>query len=211
VPEDNRRFAEKYGRYARQLYGSTETGTISVNVDDDPTLALGSVGLPLPDVRIEIVDDLGAPVGPDVEGEVAIASPAAITCYEGNAEATAASFRDGFYLSGDLGRKDARGTLTLTGRKKFLINRGGFKVNPLEVEEAIRTHPRVREVVVLAAPSPHGDDLVRAVIVTDGPCRPEEIVAHCAPRIADFKIPSRIEFRDALPKSETGKILRSKL
>jgi long-chain acyl-CoA synthetase len=106
---------------------------------------------------------------------------------------------------------DADGALTLTGRKKFLINRGGFKVNPLEVEDAIRSHPKVREVVVLAAPSPHGDDLVRCVIVPDGDCTPDEIVQHCAPRIADFKIPTRIEFREELPKSETGKILRSKL
>ncbi len=211
VPDDNRRFAAKYGVHARQLYGSTETGTISVNVDPDPTLALGSVGQPLPDVRCEIVDDGGTALAADVEGEVAIASPAAISAYDGNADATAASFRAGFYLSGDLGRKDARGALTLTGRKKFLINRGGFKVNPLEVEEAIRAHPRVREVVVLAAPSAHGDDLVRAVIVADGPCGADEIVAHCAPRIADFKIPSRIEFRESLPKSETGKILRAKL
>jgi len=211
VPDDNRRFAAKYGVYARQLYGSTETGTISVNVDADPTLALGSVGHPLPDVRIEVVDDHGVPVGADVEGEVTIASPSAIVAYDGNPEASAASFRGGFYLSGDLGRKDARGALTLTGRKKFLINRGGFKVNPLEVEEAIRSHPRVREVVVLAAPSPHGDDLVRAVIVADGDCAADEIVAHCAPRIADFKIPSRIEFRESLPKTETGKILRAKL
>lgn len=211
VPADNRRFAAKYGVWARQLYGSTETGTISVNLDPDPTTALASVGHPLAGVRIDVVDERGAPVAPDMDGEVAIASPAAIRAYDGNAEATRASFRDGFYLSGDLGKKDARGALTLTGRKKFLINRGGFKVNPLEVEEAIRSHPRVREVVVLAAPSAHGDDLVRAVIVADGPCTAEEIVAHCAPRIADFKIPSRIEFRASLPKSETGKILRSQL
>lgn len=211
VPDDNRRFAEKYGKWARQLYGSTETGTITVNLDDDPAAHPATVGHPLADVRVEVVDAHGAPVAAGVEGEVVIASPAAIAAYEGNADATAASFRDGFYLSGDLGRKDDRGALTLTGRKKFLINRGGFKVNPLEVEEAIRAHPRVREVVVLAAPTPHGDELVRAVIVADGACAADEIVAHCAARIADFKVPSRIEFRDSLPKSETGKILRSKV
>jgi long-chain acyl-CoA synthetase len=211
LPDDNRRFAAKYGLLARQLYGSTETGTISVNLDTDLEPSLATVGLPLDGVRVEVVDAAGTPVATGVEGEVTIASPAAIRGYDGNPEANAASFRDGVYWSGDLGRKDARGHLTLTGRKKFLINRGGFKVNPLEVEEAIRAHPRVREVVVLAAPGPLGDDLVRAVIVADGACTAAQIVAHCAPRIADFKVPSRIEFRDALPKSETGKILRSKL
>jgi long-chain acyl-CoA synthetase len=148
---------------------------------------------------------------PGMEGEVVIASPGAIRAYGGNPEASAASFRDGFYLSGDLGRKDADGHLRLTGRKQFLINRGGFKVNPLEVEEAIRAHPKVREVAVVGAPGSHGDDVVRCVVVTSEPCTPEEIVRHCEARIADYKIPSRIEFRDELPKSETGKVLRQRL
>ncbi len=146
-----------------------------------------------------------------VEGEIAIASPGAIGGYAGNAEANATSFRDGFYLSGDLGRQSPDGHLVLTGRKKLLINRGGFKVNPLEVEQAIASHPKVREVAVAGAPGPHGDDIVRCVVVAREPCTPAEIVRHCEGRIADFKIPSRIEFRDALPKSETGKILRHKL
>jgi long-chain acyl-CoA synthetase len=211
LPDDNRRFQAKYGHWVRQLYGSTETGTISVNLDPDPAAHLASVGLPLPDIRVEVVDEGGRPVASGMEGEVVIASPGAITGYAGNAEATAASFRDGVYLSGDLGRKGAGGHLTLTGRKKFLINRGGFKVNPLEVEQAIQSHPKVREVAVVGAPGPHGDDVVRCVVVASGPCTPEEIVRHCEGRIADYKIPSRIEFRDELPKSETGKLLRQKL
>jgi long-chain acyl-CoA synthetase len=211
LPDDNRRFQAKYGRWIRQLYGSTETGTISVNLDDDPSARLDSVGRPLPGVRVEVVDDDRRPVPADVEAEVAIASPGAITEYAGNAEASAASFCDGRYLSGDLGRRDADGHLVLTGRKKFLINRGGFKVNPLEVEEAIQSHPAVREVAVVGAPGPHGDDVVRCVVVLRGPCSAEDIVRHCEARIADYKIPSRIEFRDALPKSETGKLLRQRL
>jgi long-chain acyl-CoA synthetase len=211
LPDDSRRFQAKYGHWVRQLYGSTETGTISVNLDPDPAAHLESVGLPLPDVRVDVVDDFGRPVAAGVEGEVVIASPGAITGYAGNAEATAASFREGFYRSGDLGRKGADGHLTLTGRTKFLINRGGFKVNPLEVEQAIQSHPKVREVAVVGVPGPHGDDVVRCVVVASGSCTAEEIVRHCEGRIADYKIPSRIEFRDALPKSETGKLLRQKL
>jgi long-chain acyl-CoA synthetase len=211
LPDDNRRFQAKYGRWVRQLYGSTETGTISVNLDPDPAARLESVGRPLPDVRVDVVDERHRPVAPGIEGEVAIASPGAIRAYAGNAEATAASFRDGVYLSGDLGRMDADGHLTLTGRRKFLINRGGFKVNPLEVEEAIRSHPKVHDVAVVGAPGAHGDDVVRCVVVASAPCAAEEIVRHCEGRIADYKIPSRIEFRDELPKSETGKLLRQKL
>jgi long-chain acyl-CoA synthetase len=112
-----------------------------VNLDADPAARLESVGRPLPDVRVAVVDDEGRPVAAGVEGEVAIASPGAISGYAGNAEANAASFREGFYLSGDLGRQSADGHLVLTGRKKLLINRGGFG-NPLEVEQAIASHPR---------------------------------------------------------------------
>jgi long-chain acyl-CoA synthetase len=162
-------------------------------------------------VSVEVVDESGRPVAAGMEGEVVIASPGAITGYAGNPEATAASFRNGVYFSGDLGRKGADGHLTLTGRTKFLINRGGFKVNPLEVEQAIQSHPKVREAAVVGAPGPHGDDVVRCVVVASGPCTPEEIIRHCEGLIADYKIPSRIEFRDALPKSETGKLLRQRL
>ncbi len=211
LPADNRRFREKYGHWIRQLYGSTETGTISVNLDADVAGTLASVGRPLPDVRFDVVDDAGRPVAVGDEGEVRIASPGAITRYDGNPDATASAFRDGWYWSGDLGRLAPDGTLTLTGRTKLLINRGGFKVNPLEVEDAIASHPKVREVAVVGAPGPHGDDVVRCVIVAAEPCTVDEIVAHCAARIADYKIPSRIEFRDALPKSDTGKLLRHAL
>jgi long-chain acyl-CoA synthetase len=211
LPADNRRFLEAYGHTVRQLYGSTETGTISVNLHDDPARCCESVGRPLPGVRLDVVDDRGRSLPTGEEGEVVIASPGAILGYEGNPEANAASFRAGFYLSGDLGRFNPDGCLVLTGRKKFLINRGGFKVNPLEVEEAIQSHPLVTEVAVYGAPGPHGDDLVRCAVVTSGPCTEREILDHCRGRIADFKIPSHIEFRDTLPRTETGKILRQKL
>jgi long-chain acyl-CoA synthetase len=199
--QDNERFFERYGFYVRQLYGSTETGTISVNLDQDLQRSLDSVGLPLPGVRVEVLED----------GEVAVASPWGIEEYAGNPAATAEAFRDGLYHTGDLGRRTEDGSLVLNGRKKFLINRSGFKVNPQEVEQAILTHPKVRQVVVLGAPSPRGDELVRCVATTSGPCTPEEILEHCRGLIADYKIPARIEFRDELPMSPTGKVLRSQL
>jgi long-chain acyl-CoA synthetase len=208
--EDQQRFGQRYGVPVRQLYGSTEAGTISVNIDPDPEAA-ATVGTPLPGVEVSVVDDAGRPAPPDAEGEIVVSSPWAIRAYEGNERATAESFREGAYRSGDLGRRDRQGRLTLTGRLKLLINRGGFKVNPEEVQAAIQSHPKVQEVVVLGAPARFGDDLVRAVVVASAPCTPDEIVEHCRARIADFKIPGLVEFRDALPKSATGKILRHEL
>jgi acyl-CoA synthetase (AMP-forming)/AMP-acid ligase II len=89
-----------------------------------------------------------------------------------------------------------------------MINRSGYKVNPREVEEAIREHPKVADVVVLGWPPFQGDQSIRCVLVAKTECSPEEIIRHCRGRIADYKIPTRIEFRDQLPKSSTGKIQR---
>jgi len=150
-------------------------------------------------------------VADGTEGELVIKSLFAASGYRENPEASRESFSAGRYFSGDLGRKEEAGFLYITGRKKLLLNRAGFKVNPYEVEEAIAQHPAVREVVVFGAPGPHGDDLVCCVIVPEGDCTPDEIIRHCRDRIADHKIPTRIEFRESLPKSATGKVQRAKL
>jgi acyl-CoA synthetase (AMP-forming)/AMP-acid ligase II len=169
------------------------------------------VGTALPGVGVEVVGPDGQPLPAGKEGEVVIASPFATVDYQGNPEATAESFRGGYYFSGDLGILDADGYIRLTGRKKLLINRGGFKVNPYEVEDVIKSHPKVGEVVVFGAPSTSGDDVVCCAIVATATCTTEEILLHCKARLADFKVPARIEFRDSLPKSPAGKILRGQL
>ena len=210
LPEDNRAFEGKFGFFVRQLYGSTETGTISVNMDQDIEESLESVGQPLDGVRVEIIDDEGTILPHGQLGEVGIASPAAITAYENNPTANAQSFKEGFYLSGDLGFKDDEGRLTLTGRKKFLINRGGYEVNPFETEKAIMGYKKVEEVVVFGVPTRHGDHSIKSLIVVNAPCTEKEIIEHCRSMIADYKVPGTIDFVKSLPKSQTGKILRNK-
>jgi long-chain acyl-CoA synthetase len=211
TPADSKRFREQYGVVIRQLYGSTETGTISFNTHPDPESCRESVGGALRGVRVEVRSAEGTPLPAGQEGELVIASPFATAGYHGNPEATAESFRDGFYFSGDLGIMGADGCIQLTGRKKLLINRGGFKVNPYEVEDVIKSHPKVGEVAVYGKPSASGDDLVCCAIVATAACTTEEILVHCKDRLADFKVPARIEFRESLPKSPAGKILRGQL
>lgn len=211
LPVDNRRFQSRYGVFVRQLYGSTETGSISFNRHPCPESCLQSVGTPIDGVRVDVVDEQGRLLPPGREGEIVIASPFAASEYLGNPVATQESFRDGLYFSGDLGVKDQGGYLTITGRRKLLINRGGFKVNPFEVEEVLRQHPKVSEAAVFGTPGDYGDDIVCCAIVSSEPCTAEEIVSHCRDRIADFKIPARIDFRKALPTGPMGKILRGKL
>ena len=207
----NQQFYENFGIYVRQLYGSTETGTISVNLSPDIERSLDSVGTPLAGIEVEIFTDEGRIVNAGEIGELAVKSKATIKGYDGLDEVNKEVFRGGYFFTGDLGKRDEEGLLYLVGRKKFFINRGGYKIDPHEIEEILESHPGVEEAVAIGVPTPFGDEKVKAVIVSKGPCTEEEIVEYCRGKIADFKIPSLVEFRDSLPKSPTGKIRRTML
>jgi long-chain acyl-CoA synthetase len=207
-PRYNQEFHDKFGIYIRQLYGSTETGTISINQTPDPSGTLDSVGTPIQGVRLTAMDEAGRPVETGQVGEVAVASPAAIEGYDGLPEVNRQAFREGYFFTGDLGKLDAQGRLYLQGRIKFLINKGGFKIDPREVELLLEGHPGVAEVAVVGVTTAYGDEKVKAVVVLRAPSTESELAEYCRGKIADFKIPSVIEFRDALPKSPTGKIRR---
>lgn len=207
----NQEFYQQFGMYVRQLYGCTETGTISVNLRPDVENSLTSVGTPIAGVEVEVFTEEGQVARVDETGEFAVKSPAAIAGYVGLDEVNKAVFRDGYFFTGDLGRKDEAGLLYLVGRKKFFINKGGYKINPYEIEELIEEHPKVKEAVVIGMPTPYGDEKVKAVVVPAAACTAEEVVEFCSGQIADFKIPSLVEFRDSLPKSPTGKVRRKML
>lgn len=207
----NQEFYGSFGIYVRQLYGSTETGTISVNLSTDVQHSLESVGTPISGVEVEVFTDDGRVAKTDEIGEFAVKSPAAIKGYDGLEDANKEVFQNGYFFTGDLGIRDREGHLYLVGRKKFFINKGGYKINPHDIEQLLESHPKVEEAVVVGAPTSYGDERVKAVIVLKEPCREEEIIEYCQGKIADFKIPSVIEFRESLPKSPTGKIRRKML
>jgi long-chain acyl-CoA synthetase len=211
LPDDSRAFRDRYGIVIRQLYGSTETGSISYNDDEDPASCFESVGRALDGVELKVIDESGQPVKPHQEGEILVGSPFAAREYLDDPASSAEAFRHGAYRTGDLGRFDARRRLVLTGRRKLVINRGGYKVNPFEVEAVLRGHAKVDDAVVFGVPGRHGDEAVACVIVPVSSCTAEEILEHCRSRLAEFKIPSRIEFRDALPRSASGKVLRERI
>lgn len=204
------RFHEVFGLMPRQLYGSTETGAVAINYDGDQG-AGESVGLPLDGIRIDILDEAGQPLPTGEVGEIAIASPAMTTRYDALPELTAECFQRGYFLPGDLGLKDAAGRIYIKGRKKLLINVAGNKVDPLDVEALIKTHPKVQEVVVLGCPDPNYGEMVKAVVVATADCTESEIVALCNQHLAWYKVPKRVEFRAEIPRSPLGKILRKYL
>jgi long-chain acyl-CoA synthetase len=205
-------FGERFGVLVRQLYGSTETGMITANMSEDPVATFESVGAPVGDVRVEIVDDDGAPVPVGELGEVTVASPAMTAGYLGAEEVNLQVFRDDRFLTGDLGRLDEDGLLYLAGRKKLLIEVGGYKVDPIEVQDVILEHPSVSEAIVVGVASEvEGEELVKAVVVPSQDCEDRELIGFCRERLANFKIPQTIEFRDEIPKSPLGKVLRKYL
>ncbi|MBL9030694.1 MAG: acyl--CoA ligase [Phycisphaerae bacterium] len=199
-------FARRFGVRVEQLYGSTEVGSVTFGEAHER----GGVGRPMRGVSVRVVDveDARREVAAGSEGQVAIRSPSMLSGYvDGEAPIV-----DGHFLTGDLGRVDEAGRLTITGRLKLLIDVGGLKVNPLEVEQVLSQHAGVVECVV--GPERVSETLtrLRAYVVTRGAgIEAGELRAFLRERLASHKVPRSFEFRSGLPKSPTGKVLRQKL
>jgi long-chain acyl-CoA synthetase len=204
-------FREAFRIYVRQLYGATEVGSAAINLEHDLPSTLHSVGLPMKNVRIEILREDGSPAPSGELGEVAIRSPAMANGYWGQPELTRQRFRNGHFWPGDYGRKDARGYLYIEGRAEWIVSAAGRKVDPREVEAVIAAFPKVREVVVVGVSGYLGAQVVKAVVVSLEACQEREIVEFCRERLADFKIPRLVEFVPEIPRNASGKILRKDL
>ena len=172
----------------------------------------GSVGLPLPDVDVRIVDvDTGEQTLPPGElGEIVVSAPQIMVGYWQRPDETAAMIRDGWVYTGDLGYMDEDGYFFIVDRKKDLIKPAGFQVWPREVEEVIATHPAVAEVSVAGVPDDYQGEAVKAWVVLRAgkQVTGDELRAYCRERLTGYKVPKYVEFRDSLPKTMVGKVLR---
>ena len=169
-----------------------------------------SVGLPT-GVDVAILDDDWVPLPAGDVGEVCVRGPGLVDGYRDNPEATAAAFRDGWFRTGDSGWLRDDGYLHLSGRIKELINRGGEKISPYEIENAVASHPQVIEAIAFAMPDDkYGEDVGLAVVLR-GDLDPSLLEAYCEERLASFKVPRRIMVVDAIPKGPTGKVQRRHL
>lgn len=197
-----------------QTYGSTELGPSGTVLDPEhPLTRLGSIGRPMPSVEVALVDETGKPVPTGDVGEIAIKAPCVLERYYKDPENTAAAFRDGWFLSGDLGRADDDGFLYHVDRKKDMIIRGGHNIGSMEIENVLFQHPGVAEAAAVAVPHPRlGEDIhVFVVCRTGASPTDEELAAFCRERLADDKVPRRITFVDALPRNPMGKVLKTTL
>jgi acyl-CoA synthetase (AMP-forming)/AMP-acid ligase II len=167
----------------------------------------GSVGRGA-NVDVAIMDDAGNLLATGSQGEVVIRGPNVTKGYHNNPDANKSSFTNGWFRTGDRGVLDAEGYLTLIGRIKELINRGGEKISPLEVDAALLTHPAVAEAAAFGAPDPKYGEEVHAVVVLKADATVAQLQAHCCTKLADFKAPKVIHIVKELPKGPTGKVQR---
>jgi long-chain acyl-CoA synthetase len=197
------------------MYGATEASARLSYMDPcDLPRKWGSIGKSIPNVDLFVADEKGCPLGPGEEGEIVARGSNIMSGYWGHPEETRKVLRNGLYFTGDLGVTDAEGFLFVVGRTKDMIKIGGNRVSAKEIEEAIHEHPSIIEVAVVGVPDEVLGEAPKAFIVARAGAQPQvraELTDFLKDRLAFFKIPKAIEFRNALPKNESGKIQKRQL
>jgi acyl-CoA synthetase (AMP-forming)/AMP-acid ligase II len=200
-----------FGVPVLEAYGMTEASHQMCSNPIPPGVRKpGSVGLGT-GAEVAIFDKDGTAAGTGQRGEIVVRGPGVVSGYENNPEANAQSFVRGWFRTGDQGFVDEEGYVTLTGRIKELINRGGEKIAPREIDEALLGHPDVAEAAAFGFPHPTwGEEIAAAVVLRNSNSEPE-ILAHCRARLAEFKCPKKLYILPAIPRTATGKIQRNAL
>ncbi|MFN8516266.1 MAG: long-chain fatty acid--CoA ligase [Thermomicrobiales bacterium] len=204
------RFKELTGVTILEGYGLTETSPVTHSNAASPQIKPGTIGWPIPGVEAKLVDESDQEVPLGSEGEIVVRGENIMVGYWNNKEASDEALHGGWFHTGDIATIDGEGYYTIVDRKKDMINAGGFKVWPREVEELLYKHPAVQEAAVVPMPDPYaGERPVAYVSLKQGQAATEqELIGYCKERLASFKAPVRVEFRDDLPKLPTGKVLR---
>jgi long-chain acyl-CoA synthetase len=195
-------------------YGLSETSPVATfnHLDREPKP--GSIGTPIWGLQVKLIDeDWNTIDGPDEIGEIAVRGHAVMKGYYNRPEETAAVMRDGWFRTGDLARRDDDGYYYIVDRAKDMIIRGGFNVYPREVEEVLMTHPDVSLAAVVGVEHESLGEEVKAFVIlnADATVTEDELVAWSRDQMASYKYPRHVEFRDALPMTATGKILKREL
>ena len=199
----------RFGAPVLEAYGMTEAAhQVASNPPPPLPHKPGTVGR---GAGISIIDKMGRHLAANTPGEVVVRGPNVMRGYRNNPDANAEAFIDGWFRTGDIGIIDNDGYLALNGRIKELINRGGEKISPEEVEAVLFRHPAVGEVAVFGVPDPKYGEEVSAAVVLRGAATAQELQAYCRTRLADFKVPKLIHMVSAIPRNAMGKVQRSHL
>jgi long-chain acyl-CoA synthetase len=206
-------FEEVFQTQINEGYGLTETtSAVGLNASGEGFRA-GSIGTPYSSVEIKIFDDDDNEMPPGETGEIVIKGEMITKGYYNNPEETAEAIRNGWFHTGDMGYRDEEGYIFITDRKKDIIIRGGFNISPREVEEVLFTHPKVRDASVLGVTDKSMRETVKAFVVLKEAesAEQKEIIDFCKEHLSPYKVPKFVEFRESLPKSATGKVLKKEL
>lgn len=212
-----KKFNELTGGNLVEGYGLSETSPVThCNPVSGGIVKDGSIGPPFPGTEAAIVDlDDPARFLPEGSvGEVAVKGPQVMKGYWNQERETSSAFKNGWFLTGDIGRMDEDGYFYIVDRKKDMVNVGGFKVYPREVEEVLFEHPAIKEASVIGMPDAFSGEAVKAFVVLKDPSSKlteDEVVKFCAEKLAKYKVPKKVEFVNELPKTLIGKVLRRKL
>jgi long-chain acyl-CoA synthetase len=208
-----RAFNEKFNVKILEGYGLSETSPVAVFNRMDRPAKPGSIGFPVWGVEVRLVDQNDRDVNTNDVGEIVIRGHNVMKGYYKRPDATADAMRNGWFHTGDLGRRDEEGYLSIVDRVKDLVIRGGFNVYPREIEEVLMTHPAVSLAAVIGVQHDrHGEEVKAFIILKEGATITDvELVAWSKQNMADYKYPRIIEFRETLPMTATGKVLKSAL
>jgi acyl-CoA synthetase (AMP-forming)/AMP-acid ligase II len=196
-----------------RTYASTDSGQMAISKPEDMDSKPLAAGMPVWCVDLRIVDDQNNPVAVNQVGEIICQSPLATEGYYMNPEATNASFRDGWFYTGDLGYFDEEGYLFVVGRKKDMVKSGGISIYPLEIEGVLYKHPDVVEAAVIGVPDPQWGEAVKAVVILKigSVVSAAELMQFCREQLASYKVPKSVDIVAALPHTEVGKVNKVKL
>jgi long-chain acyl-CoA synthetase len=193
-------------------YGLTETSPVATCNPIDGTERIGTIGIPLPNTDIKIIDDNGKDLPTGEKGEICIKGPQVMKGYWNRPEETAKVMDGEWFKTGDIAVIDHDGFVKIVDRKKEMILVSGFNVYPNEVENAIAMHPKVLETGVIGMPDDKSTEKVVAYVVAkENSLTAEELISHCREQLTSYKVPREVYFADELPKTNVGKILRRKI
>jgi long-chain acyl-CoA synthetase len=207
------RWKQLTGCVISEGYGLSETSPVATANRFDAEDFSGTIGLPLPSTYIDIRDEDGAPLALGEVGEICIKGPQVMAGYWNRPDETAnVMTEDGYFRSGDMGLMDENGYTKIVDRKKDMILVSGFNVYPNEIEEVAAEHPGIAEAAAVAMPDEHSGEAVKLFVVKKDPALSEaDVKAHCAKGLTNYKRPKTVVFKDELPKTNVGKILRREL
>ena len=213
--EHMKQFAKRTGSEISEGYGLTEASPVTHFNPLEGVRKPGSIGLPFPDTDAKIVDMVvgGEPLPPGKRGELVIRGPQVMKGYYNRPDSTADVLRNGWLYTGDIATMDEEGYFYIVDRKKDLIISGGYNIYPREIDEVLHTHPKIEEAVSVGIPHEARGEIVKAYVVTrkGEELSRNDVIAFCREKLANYKVPRRVEFRNELPKTMVGKVLRRAL